>query len=82
MATGKIKCFRCGNCGSFCTKNSKILTSEQIKVLEPFVDWNKATLIWCDICINEEEIPRRVQVTHDMAIDAGYPEMEGMWIDW
>jgi hypothetical protein len=76
----KIKCYRCGWCGQPCDRNDHPLTEEQIKFLDPFVNWGNAEPVngWC--CPNGDE--SMVQVTHDMAIDAGYPEMEGQWIKW
>jgi hypothetical protein len=33
-------------------------------------------------CPNGDGGINRVQVSREMALDAGEPEMEGMWINW
>lgn len=60
----KEKLERCGNCGIFNYDPELYSEDEQ----------NNAELTNCG-CDNETE-PQ--YVTRDMAIDAGYPEMEGM----
>lgn len=77
----KIKCFRCGWCGSACNKHGNLLTTEQIDLIDPIVDWNNAVNVNGDCCPNGDG-DSWVTVTHDMAIDAGEPEMEGMLIKW
>ncbi len=76
-----MECFRCGYCGQPTDINGVPLVNWQIAMMEPFVDWNKPTEQTHGNCCGNSG-PERVQVTRDMAIDAGEPEMEGTWIDW
>jgi len=76
-----MKCYRCGYCGNPCDIDGRVLEMWQIAVLNPFVDWNNADLVYGECCAYEQEEDRR-QVTREMAMDAGSPEMEGMYIRW
>lgn len=85
----KAEIYRCGYCGD--------VTDEVGNPLEGYIREDVMNLIESDknvetiqthgeCCVyNEmmkEEQRRMVQVSREMAIDAGYPEMEGRWIKW
>jgi hypothetical protein len=78
----KIKCFRCGWCGQPCDRNGEPYNPAQIELLSPHVGWDKVSKVNGECCPGGDETNRWVTVTHDMAIDAGEPEMEGMLIKW
>jgi hypothetical protein len=73
-----VMCFRCGYCGQPTDKDGQVLPLETIKAIS--VDWDKAEQTHGDCCRQEQET-RRMQVTKEMAMDAGEPDMEGMWIE-
>jgi hypothetical protein len=45
------------------------------------VDWDKAELTHGDCCGNKAQEREMVEVTRDMAIDAGDPSLEGQLIE-
>ena len=73
--------YRCGWCGLPTDKGGKPLKVNPEKYLEKYkYSVTELTQGWC--CEDEQrQEPQRMQVTRDMAMDAGEPEMEGMWID-
>ena len=73
-----IMWFRCGWCGQPTDKDGQVLPLETIKAMN--VDWDKAEQTHGDCCRQEHETSR-MQVTREMAMDAGEPDMEGMWIE-
>jgi hypothetical protein len=76
------KCFRCGWCGQSTDKDGRVLSRNEVRAIDPESKaFHNAEQTHGDCCINEQE-NRRVQVTREMAMDAGEPEMEGAWIDW
>lgn len=80
------KIYRCGYCGDVTNNLGAPLTGNfREKVIE-LIESNKNIEVeqthgdccsheWCDE-------PQMVQVTRDMAIDAGDRSMEGRWIEW
>lgn len=77
-----MKCFRCGWCGQPANNNGVPLELWQIAVIDPFVDWNEAEKVNGECCPYGDGEYRMEQVTREMALDAGIPEMEGSWINW
>jgi hypothetical protein len=73
-----VICFRCGCCGQPTDKDGQVLTLEAINSMD--VDWDKAEKTHGSCCRHEQE-DRRMQVTRDMAMDAGEPDMEGMLVE-
>ena len=79
----KDKIKRCGMCGTI-MKNGVTISIEEIEQMSP-KEIDDLELDWCDNCGYAEYVSNqesRVQVTRDMAIDAGDPDMEGQWINW
>jgi hypothetical protein len=77
-----IKGFRCGWCGLQCDRHGNPLTEEQIAAISPFIDCDKVELVNGYCCAEEQNRQHMVQVTRDMAIDAGDRSLEGQWIPW
>lgn len=77
-----MKCFRCGYCGQPCNNRGTPQAPWQIAVIEPFVNWDEAEQVHGLCCLEREMYESQVQVTREMALDAGVPEMEGTWINW
>jgi hypothetical protein len=77
-----MKCYRCGWCGQPTKENGEPLELWQIAVMDPFVDWENVTGQTNGYCCQHQNEMQQVQVTREMAMDAGEPEMEGMWINW
>lgn len=73
-------CYRCGWCGQPTDENGAVLDVGVIKSMS--VDWDKAEHTHGDCCRNEHELSHMVEVTREMASDAGCPEMEGQMIEW
>ena len=73
------ECYRCGWCGQPTDKDGRVLDMTVLKEME--ADWGKAEQTHGDCCIEEQET-NRVQITREMAMDAGCPEIEGTGIDW
>ncbi len=71
---------RCGFCGSFFRGLEYLLAEELNKTSEEVL--NKASLGYCPNAEREQEEaePTMHQVTRDMALDAGDPNLEGTWI--
>ena len=71
-------CYRCGNCGTPTDKDGRVLHIDEITSMD--VDWENAELVVGNCCRYElEEQDRRTQITREMSLDAGDPEMEGEW---
>lgn len=75
-----MKCYRCGWCGQPTTEDGEELSLELIKSMN--VDWNTAESVQGDCCRAEHEHRQQVEVSREMAMDAGMPELEGMMVDW
>ena len=81
-----VKIYRCGNCGSFTSEDGSPLSREefektQMKYFE--IRDSKTELVHGDCCAHEfNRIDQfnRMQVTRDMALDAGDPDLEGTFI--
>jgi len=52
-----MECYRCGWCGQPADKEGNVLALWQIAVLNPFVDWDKATQVHGECCRAEQERP-------------------------
>jgi CRISPR/Cas system-associated protein Cas10 (large subunit of type III CRISPR-Cas system) len=78
------KIYRCGHCGQPVDKNAKPLEGESFervcRILDEYGDHR--THKKHGKCCAYEEKSRMVQVTWDMASDAGDPNLEGEWINW
>jgi len=81
-----VKIYRCGNCGSFISEDGSSLSKEEFKKIKKIVEEigdSKTELIHGDCCARDfhriEEF-NRMQVTKEMALDAGDPNLEGTWI--
>ena len=79
--------YRCGWCGNPVDKNGEQLPEinsnhEANKYLETHKNCNEELVNGFCCPDGNEPMNRRVQVTRDMAIDAGMPETEGQWIPW
>jgi len=71
-----MKCYRCGYCGQPTDENGNVLSIDEINAME--VDWDTAELVEGYCCYYElQEQEHQQRITRDMALDAGYPEMEG-----
>jgi hypothetical protein len=72
----------CGFCGRYFRGNEYLTTEELNKISKEELD--NAPLGYCPEAQQEdfEQNPEHYmhQVTRDMAIDAGQPELEGTWI--
>jgi len=75
--------YRCGWCGHPTTKEGRPLKTNPAKYLERFKS-RKEEHVQGDCCPNgnEDQQPQRVQITREMAMDAGMPEIEGQWTNW
>lgn len=78
------KIYRCGWCGHPTDKDGNCLKDEAFKkainMIEKYGD-NHTKQVNGECCPPYEE-ESKVQVTRDMAHDAGMPEIEGTWITW
>lgn len=77
------KIYRCGYCGIPTNKEAQPLETnclgKAIRILETYGDYRTHKVDgFC--CIEEQS--RMVQVSREMAHDAGMPEIEGSWIRW
>jgi hypothetical protein len=73
MTVKGITLYTCGWCGVPCMRNGKPLNF----VLDNWNPHNHEHLVgWC--CREEMVAQTQQYVTREMALDAGYPEMEGM----
>jgi hypothetical protein len=68
-----IKLYRCGYCGSPTDEIGNPIHYAQI---DQSKDWNTAELTHGICCAYNFE-PRYREVTREMAMDAGFPEIEG-----
>lgn len=79
------KIYRCGWCGCFTNKNGQVLELVMFKkadrIVEKYGDI-KTVRVTGECCYNEQKGKPMVQVTRDMAIDAGDRSLEGTWIEW
>lgn len=68
--------YRCGYCGQPCDSEGE--------PIEPgmSLDYDRAEMVQGECCRAEQMERPRVQVTREMAMDGGMPEMEGQWIEW
>ena len=75
--------YRCGWCGLPTDKDGNVLEVDPNKYLEEHKDCDAEQTHGC-CCPDGDKSQQQqmVQVTHDMAIDAGMPEIEGQWISW
>ena len=83
------KIYRCGWCGCPTDKEGKVLLEEKLnrvmKILHEYYPIiNHVELTQGDCCRWEQETSQEqmVQITRDMAIDAGDRSLEGQWIKW
>lgn len=75
-----VRRYRCGWCGAPCQENGECLNPEEYKNWTD-EDWNNVEKVHGECCIEEQnKIANRMQVTRDMAIDAGDPSLEGQYI--
>ena len=73
--------YRCGWCGTITDENGNPLNPEEIENLNPTEEQlNNATAVNGYCCIHMAQEANRMQVTRDMAIDAGDLSLEGEWI--
>ncbi len=81
------KIYRCGWCGLPTDQNGTNLTDEPfkkaIRIFRKYGDCHTEKTHG-DCCRNEQgsENDKMVQITRDMAIDAGDRGLEGQWIRW
>jgi hypothetical protein len=78
-----VKIYRCGYCGNFTTDGGVPLPfdSKEIKEAREIVNKygiSKTELVQEDCCIEKDS--RFIRITHDMALDAGNPDLEGTFI--
>ena len=77
-----MKIYRCGWCGFPTNKDGDPLEVDPDKYLEQHQN-DEVVNVQGACCPNGEDAGNEmVQVTRDMAIDAGMPELEGQWINW
>ena len=75
-----IQRFRCGWCGHPCMENGECIDPELCKDWTKD-DWDNASKVHGECCHAEQsQQANQIQVTHDMAIDAGDPSLEGTYI--
>lgn len=72
------KLYRCGYCGSPTDEHGTPLDFNDI---DQSLDWNLAELTH-GICCAYNFQPKYEQVTKEMAMDAGFPELEGTMVLW
>lgn len=78
-----LKIYRCGNCGSFTTEDGSPISDEEFKKVKKIMDEigdSKTELVHGDCCVHEFMKFTQMRVTHDMALDAGDPDLEGTFI--
>lgn len=80
------KIYRCGWCGNPCNEKSEPLQDGNfrrvINIIENYKADEHTHLVNGDCCIEELTRQEKVQITRDMAIDAGDRNLEGQWIKW
>lgn len=76
------KIYRCGWCGHPTNEKGQTLQGNDFKkavnIIEKYGD-GRTEKTHGDCCVREQT-ENRMQVTRDMAIDAGDPNLEGQWI--
>ena len=83
------KMYMCGYCGKPVNDKAEPLEGESlqkaIRILEKYGDY-RTHQEHGECCVYDEmmrqEQSRMVQVTREMAHDAGMPEIEGSWTKW
>lgn len=79
-----IKVYRCHYCGRFVAEDGSFLKEEEFEKMEKMDEQirdSKTELVLGHCCMDEDNRdPGRMQVTRDMALDAGDPSLEGTWI--
>jgi hypothetical protein len=74
--------YRCGHCGIPTDTKGKPLEDKRfekaVKILERYGD-KRTTPTECGC---EQEQGSMMRVTHEMAMDAGDPRLEGQWVSW
>jgi hypothetical protein len=73
-----VRFFRCGCCGQATDESGMNLSFDEVKSMN--VDWNKAEMTNGNCCATSEQEIYMRQVTREMALDAGCPEIEGTLI--
>ncbi len=73
-----VRFFRCGYCGQATDESGMNLSFDEVKSMN--VDWNKAEMTNGNCCATSEQEIYMRQVTREMALDAGCPEIEGTLI--
>lgn len=82
------KLYRCGWCGHPTNHNGVPLKDEQFKrviiILSKQTAQNHTCLVHGECCLRGADPDERpyIQITRDMAIDAGDRSLEGQWIKW
>lgn len=80
------KIYRCEWCGSTTDNKGNYIKDEARRkaeyIVNNFPQADKHTELVSGQCGGNSYEPDRVQVTHEMAMDAGMPEIEGTWINW
>ena len=78
-----IVIYRCGWCGLPTDKDGQPLEVDPTEYLEKHKDAEcKNTQGYCCPNGDESQQRQRVQITREMALDAGMPELEGQWTEW
>ena len=70
--------YRCGWCGLPTDESGEPLDVNPDEYLEENKTAKEELINGC-CCMNQHQ-PQRMQVTREMAMDAGEPDMEGMWM--
>jgi len=75
-----VKVYRCGNCGSFTNEDGSPISEDdwwKVTAIMDKVGDSKTELVHGDCCAREFLKFTQMRVTHDMALDAGDPDLEG-----
>jgi hypothetical protein len=79
------KLYRCGWCGMITDEDGEPLDGEPFekarRIIETYGD-HRTHKLNGNCCPNGNEQDNMVQITRDMAIDAGDRSLEGEWIRW
>jgi hypothetical protein len=75
-----MKIYRCGWCGVPTNSKGEPLILDYDKYLEIHKDCETEKVN--GTCCQHENEQQQMQVTREMATDAGEPDMEGAWINW
>lgn len=83
------KLYRCGCCGCPTDQNGNKLIDENFKrainIIENYNSDAHIYLIYGNCCCQNDDgnqEPQMMQITRDMAIDAGDRSLEGQWTRW